>query len=330
MKNKIRELKHKILSGQDINLEEALEVINIEEENKEALEELFIGANEIRKKFNGDIVDLCTIMNVKSGRCSEDCKYCAQSIHYKTGIDEFSLLDEEEVLKEAKINEGEGANKFSLVSSGRGIINESEFEKLLKIYKRLKKETKLHLCASHGIITYDQAVKLKEAGVEMYHHNIESCENFYKNICSTHSYEDRINTIKNVKKAGLKICSGGILGLGESREERVKMAFELKELGVNSIPLNILTPIKGTPFESNEKENPIELIKTMAVFRYINPKIVIRYAGGRMQLKENQRLGLKAGINGALTGNFLTTIGSTIESDKKMIESENLKIIENI
>lgn len=326
MKEFIIKIKEKILNGGRITFEEALKVINIDENHIETLEVLFQGANEIRKNFSGNKVDLCTIMNGKSGKCSEDCKYCAQSAHYNTGIQEYKLLEYEEILDRALEVQNQGAHRFSIVTSGRGISSEDELDKLVEIYSRLRKDTTLNLCASHGIVSYEQLKKLKEAGVSMYHHNIETSSSNYSNICTTHTYEDRINTVKNVQKVGMGICCGGIIGMGESLEDRVKMAFEIKELGIKSIPINVLTPIKGTPCESIKILSPLEILKTMSMFRYIIPDAYIRYAGGRMALKDKQALGFRAGVNAALVGNYLTSIGSKIEDDKKMISCLGLEI----
>ena len=326
MIKKILSLKNKILEGYDISFDEALELIKINHLNdNETLETLIDSANEIRKTFNGDNLDLCTILNVKNGNCSEDCKYCAQSSHYKTNIIAYPFLKEEEIIKKAKEVEDKGAHKFSMVSSGKGPSN-SDIEKICSIYKNLRDNTNISLCGSFGILKEGQAEKLKKAGVTMYHHNLESSKEFYSSLCSTHTFKDRVNTIKLIKKAGLKVCSGGILGMGETPIDRINLAFELKKLDVDSVPVNILTPIKGTPYENNEPLNKMEIIKTIAVFRFILPKAQIRYAGGRMQLEELQELGLKAGVNAMLTGDFLTTTGSNIEKDKKLAEKMEFSI----
>lgn len=325
MKELILKVTDKVLNGEDITYEEALKLIGINDNNIEILEFLFQGANEIREKFMGKKVDLCTIMNVKSGMCSEDCKFCAQSFYYNTDIDEYDLLDYDEILRRAKEMEKAGAHRFSLVTSGKGIKG-GEFDKIVDIYKRLSKDTGLKLCASHGVISYEQALKLKEAGVSMYHHNIETSREYYGKICTTHTYDERIETIKNVVNAGMDICCGGIIGMGESLEDRIKMAFEIKGLGVKSIPINVLNPIKGTPLEDREILSPFEILKTMAVYRYIIPDSYIRYAGGRMAIKDKQNIGFRAGVNAALVGNYLTTIGSDISKDKEMILCEGLEI----
>ena len=323
MRNFIKNIKEEILQGKEIDFETAEKLISISNDDKETLDILFSSANEIREKFCGKRFDLCTIINAKSGKCSENCKYCAQSSHFKTNVEVYPLVSADYALNEAKKVEEEGAHRFSLVTSGRGLhINSGELLELENIYKVLKEKTNLMLCASHGICDQETLTKLREAGVTTYHHNLETSREFYPNICSSHTFEDRINTINAAKKAGLKICSGGIFGLGETQIDRIKMAFELRNVGVDSIPINILTPILGTPLENMKEIPPIELIKTMAVYRFIFPKTYLRYAGGRVKLGELQALGIKAGINSALTGNFLTTTGNTIESDKKMIEGE--------
>jgi biotin synthase len=318
-------VKEKVLKRKCIDFDEALKLIRTDEADQEALKALFEGANEIREKFAGKKVDLCAIVNGKSGRCSENCKYCAQSAHYKTNIKEYGLISYEKVLEKSLEAEKEGVNRFSIVTSGRG-VSEEELEVLAGIYERLGKETKLKLCASHGIISYEQAKRLKKAGVATYHHNLETSRNNYPNICTTHTYEDRIVTIKNAQEAGIDICCGGIIGMGETLEDRVSMAFEIKALGVMSVPVNVLNPIKGTPYEGLEVLSPVEILKTMAVFRFIMPKAYIRYAGGRIALGDAQIKGFQAGVNAALVGNFLTTVGNSIEKDKQMIQQAGLEV----
>ncbi len=316
----IKELEDRVLKGYKISFDEAMQLVSSEE-----YEELFAAANKIREKFRNNKVDLCTIMNAKSGKCSENCKFCAQSAHYSTEASVYALKSEEEIIKEAKENESCGAHRFSLVTSGKA-INEEDFEKIVNIYKRLKKETNLKLCASLGCITYLQAVQLKKAGVEKYHHNVETSSSFYNEICSTHSYEDRISTIRNILDAGLDMCCGGIIGMGESMEDRIKMAFEIKELGIKSVPINILNPVKGTPLENSEIIDSLEALKIFSVYRFILPDASIRYAGGRTSLGEYQSKGLKAGVDGVLVGNYLTTVGNKILDDIKMIKEEGLEV----
>ncbi len=325
IKRLVAEVVKRILNGGEINYDEALTFISIDENDKESLEALFDGANKIREKFVGKKVDLCTIMNTKSGKCSEDCKFCAQSVHYNTGVQEYELLDYEKILERAKEMEEAGAHRFSLVTSGRGMQG-TEFNNIVEIYRRLNEDTNLKLCASHGIISLEQALELKEAGVTMYHHNLETSRDYYREICTTHTYEDRLDTIKNIVDSGLELCCGGIIGMGENREQRAQMALEIKGLGVKSVPLNILSPVKGTPMENLEILSPTEILKTMALYRYMIPDCYVRYAGGRIALKELQRKGFRAGVNAALVGNYLTTVGNNIAEDKEMIMCEGFEI----
>lgn len=321
MKNFILDLKEKVLNGYIINREEAMQLAMISNEDEEVLNVLFDTANELREHFCGDYFDLCTIMNAKSGQCSEDCKYCAQSSHFKTGVEVFGLIKKEAALEEARRNESEGAHRFSLVTSGRGLKgNEIELLNLQNIYKYVKQNTdKLELCASHGICTKEALQKLKDAGVVTYHHNLESSRRFYGEICTSHTYDDRVNTIKNAQAVGLDVCSGGIFGMGETMEDRIDMAMDLRELNIYSIPINVLTPIKGTPLENVTPITPVEVIKTIAIYRFMMPKSYIRYGAGRIRLGEYSLKGYRAGVNATLTGNFLTTTGTTINEDTKMI-----------
>lgn len=327
MKEFIKKLKDKVLNREKIEYDDAIKLSSISIDDNEVLEELCNSANEIREKFCGNIFDLCTITNAKSGKCSEDCKYCAQSAHFKTGAEVYPLISKEKALDEAKKVEVEGANRYSLVTSGRGLNGESEeSDRLAEIYSYLQKNTNLSLCASHGISDKKALEKLFKAGIKTYHHNLESSREFYGTICTTHTYDERIKTIKLAQEVGLQVCSGGIWGLGESEEDRIKMAFELQKLGVFSIPINILMPIPGTPLENNKPLEPREILKMIAIYRFILPEAYLRYAGGRIKLGELQEKGIKSGINSALTGNFLTTTGTTIESDKAMVRRNGYEI----
>lgn len=301
-----------------------MDLLKINDQDPE-LKDLYEAANEIRQHFQGDAFDLCTIMNIKSGKCSEDCRFCAQSIHFETPAESFPLVDTDAILERAKEMEREGVHRFSLVSSGRG-VDPNDFEKLLEIYSRIHKETSLKICASHGIINYEQALQLKEAGVLRYHHNLETSREYYASICTTHSFEERIQTLSACMKAGMEVCSGGILGLGENLEDRLSMAFELKELGVDSIPINILNPIPGTPLEGNVPLTEETILKTIAVYRFIHPKVHLRYAGGRNVLGHAFEKGYQAGINGVLTGNLLTTTGKNIREDKAIVLKNNFTV----
>ncbi|WP_291570578.1 biotin synthase BioB [Clostridium sp. UBA4548] len=326
MKDFIKEMEKKTLAGNFITFEETMKLAGLEE--KEHILELCNCANNIRQTFMGKEVDLCTIMNAKSGHCTEDCKFCAQSAHYKTNAAVYDLVSKDAALKLARENESEGVNRFSLVTSGRGVTGE-EFQKVIQIYKDLNKEIKIDLCASLGILDYEELIKLKEAGVTMYHHNLETCREYYKEICTTHSYDERIDTINVAKKAGMEICSGGIIGMGETLEHRVKLAFQLRELQVNSIPINVLNPVQGTPLGNEERLSQEEILKTIAIFRFVNPKALIRLAGGRNLIDEYGKNCFNAGANATITGNYLTTSGNKICDDKKLIDELNLEVRKN-
>ncbi|AJA46723.1 biotin synthase [Clostridium pasteurianum DSM 525 = ATCC 6013] len=321
MDNIISKLEKKINEGQLINYEEALELAKTED-----FKELITAADRIRDKFNGKVVDICSIMNAKSGKCTEDCKYCAQSAHYKTNVQEYDLVGEEEAVKLAKENESCGVNRFSLVTSGRALTGE-EFKRAIKIYSTLRDEVKMDLCASLGIITEEQLEELKGTGITMYHHNLETSRDYYGKICTTHSYEERIETIEAAKKAGLRVCSGGIIGMGETIEDRIKMAMELQKLQVYSIPVNVLNPVKGTPLEDAKSLTDEEILRTIAVFRFINPKSQIRLAGGRSLIAKEGQDCLRAGANATISGNYLTTVGNKIEDDIKMIKEVGMEVV---
>ena len=317
----ISNLKEGIINkGMQITREDALKLYS------ESSQELFEAADEIRSKLCGKAVDLCSIINGKSGLCSENCKYCAQSKHYCTGVEEYPLLPYENIKEEALVNQNGGVNRFSIVTSGRA-LGGRDLDKVIEYYKKLNNECTIELCASHGILDKDALMRLKEAGVKRYHHNIESSRNYYGKICTSHSFDDRINTIKNAQEVGMEVCSGGIIGMGESREDRVDMAIELRNLGISSIPVNILSPIKGTPLENIEQISEEEILRTISVFRFINPKSDIRLAGGRIKLEKNGYFAFKSGANATITGNLLTTSGNGIADDREMITGLGFKLI---
>lgn len=326
MRGFIKSLEEKVSVGQVISFEEAMKLAYLEV--KEDIEELCNSANNVRELFCGNEVDLCSIMNAKSGRCTEDCKFCAQSSYYKTNVEVYELVSKEAALSLARENENEGVNRFSLVTSGRGTTG-SDFEKILDLYEELNKEIKIDLCASLGILGYDQLLKLKEKGITMYHHNLETSREYYEKICTTHSYDERIDTINAAIRAGMLVCSGGIIGLGESFEDRIKLAFQLRDLGVKSIPVNVLNPIKGTPLENSESLSQVEILKTIAIFRLVNPKALIRLAGGRNLMNEFGKNCFMAGANATITGNYLTTSGNKICDDKKMVSDLLLEVRKN-
>ncbi len=315
----IQELYEKVCRNQQITKEEAYALGQINIENNEALEQLFTLANQIRQEKAGASADLCTIMNVKSGKCSEDCSFCAQSAHHKTNVETYSLVNEEAIIQRAKEMEAAGVHRFSLVSSG-GHLDEEDLVYLEKIYKRIADETNLKICASHGMLSQDAANRLKEAGVSRYHHNLETSRERYTQICTTHTFDDRIETTKRAMDAGMSVCSGGIFGMGETTAQRIDMAFDILATNACSVPVNILNPIPGTPMELAELPDPREILKVIAIYRFIFPEKVIRYAGGRALLGQYMEQGFTAGVNGALTGDFLTTTGTNIATDQEMLE----------
>lgn len=321
MKNIILEIEEKIYSDEDITFNEAITLFQSSYDKN--LNNLLDAANRIRNKFNGNIVDLCSIMNAKSGRCSEDCKFCAQSEHYNTNIKKYNMINMSDALNLAKENKEHGINRFSLVTSGKALTS-NDFEKALEIYKEINKRVNINLCASLGILSYNQLLQLKNVGVTMYHHNLETSREYYNKICTTHSYDERIETINNAKKAGLMVCSGGIIGMGETITDRIKLAFELKSLQIQSIPINILNPVKGTPLEYTKRLEQNDILKTIAIFRFINPKASIRLAGGRNLIDNFGKGCFRAGANATISGNYLTTSGNKINDDIEMIKSLGL------
>lgn len=311
--NKCEQIADEIIEGRRLKRGEDVSFLFEEE-----LEKLCQGADKIRAYFCGEEIDLCTIVNGRGGQCSENCKFCAQSSHYHTESEIHTFLSPEKIVIDAKANEKEGVRRYSIVTAGR-TLDGMDLEKAEEAYQRLAKETKLHLCASHGLLEEEVFKRLKEAGVERYHANIETSRRNFPNICTTHTFEDKITCILRAKKAGLSVCSGGILGMGETWEDRLDMAFVLSEMEVDSIPLNILIPIKGTPLENRKKLAREEILRCIALFRYINPMADIRLAGGRILLEDSGKEAFLSGVNAAITGNMLTTSGNTIREDKKMI-----------
>lgn len=285
------------------------------------LKELCEGADRIREYFIGDKVDLCSIINGRSGRCPEDCKYCAQSAHNQTSCEIYDFLPEEKIVEACKLNESEGVDRFSIVTSGRSLSGE-EFEKAVHAYETMHAECRIDLCASMGFLNAEQLHRLHEAGVTSYHHNIETSKRNFPNICTTHAYEQKLETLKLVKKEGMCACSGGIIGMGETWEDRLDMAVSLAELGIDSIPINALMPIEGTPLENQPRLTEDEILRTIAFFRYINPEANIRLAAGRALLTNDGEIAFQSGASATITGNMLTTVAcATIRSDKQMLEN---------
>ncbi|MDO5713137.1 MAG: biotin synthase BioB [Tissierellia bacterium] len=311
----MKRLKEKILEGYGITKEEAMELWTV------PLEELKSYANDIREFYCGSSFDICTIINAKSGKCSEDCKFCAQSIHYSQSILTYPLLDEDKIITDAKKQEGQGIRRYSLVTSGRK-LSKSDLQSVVQIVKRLRDETSLNICVSFGLLTEEEFRQLKEAGVSRVHNNLEASKNYFSKICTTHSFEDKMKAISNAMNAGLDICSGGIIGMGETLKDRVDLAFALKDLNINSVPINVLNPIPGTPFGDLDPLPYEEILRTISIFRFILPDRFLRLAGGRALFPDKGREALRSGINAFISGDMLTTAGISTKDDLKMIEEE--------
>lgn len=312
----ILELADEIISGRRITRADDLSIFASCD-----TEDLIKGADKIREALVGDRVDLCAIINGRSGKCPEDCKYCAQSAFNHTNCDVFDFISEEEIVAACKLHEEEGVDRFSIVTAGRSLTGE-EFEKAVHAYETMKEQCgNIDLCASMGFLTKEQLIRLRDAGVTSYHHNIETSRRNFPNICTTHTFDMKIETLKIVKEIGMCACSGGILGMGETWADRLDMALTLAELDVQSIPLNVLMPIKGTPLEDMETMTEQEMLRAVAMFRYINPTANIRLAAGRATMREDGKYAFSAGASASITGNMLTTVAkATIQSDRKMLQ----------
>lgn len=315
----IKNIYKQVLEGYNISKEEAYKLIDYD------VEVLRNYAKSIREQLCGNVFDLCSIINGKSGACSENCKYCAQSAHYSTRVETYPLLDAEVFIKDAKEHKAEGVLRYSIVTSGKR-LSKKEVEDVAKIYKRMREECEIKLCASHGLLDEEDFTKLKEAGIVRYHNNLETSRNYFASICTTHTYEDKIKTIKAAQRVGLEVCSGGLFGIGETMEDRIDMAFELREMGVTSIPINVLVPIPGTPMEKMLPITEEEVLKSITIYRFIHPTAFIRLAGGRMYLTDNGRLAFEGGANATITGNLLTTCGNTIQDDLKMLKTLGFEV----
>ena len=294
-------LEEKIAAGYRLGYDEALELMRTTSPG-----ELYELAYRLRTRYQGKRIDTCSIMNARSGRCSEDCKWCAQSKFHKTDIDVYPLVGETEAVQEAAHNASKGVGRFSLVTSGR-TLTDAETDRVCAIYRRIGREVPIRLCASLGLLTREQLVKLRESGVEHYHCNMETAPSYFSKLCSTHTPEEKIRTIEWAKEAGLKICSGGIIGMGESAEQRIEFAVTLQKIGAVSIPVNVLNPIPGTPLADVAPLTDTEVLVTMAMMRIINPEANIRLAGGRNMIKHLEEKALYCGISASIVGDLLTT-----------------------
>lgn len=282
----------------------------------------------ISSKYVSDNVEFCSLINARNGKCSQNCKYCAQSSHYCTNIESYPLVDIDEVKKVAQEAKSHLASRFAIVTSGK-TPDESDFDKMLEMIKEVNKIDGLKSCASIGILNEEQAQRLSQVGLKRFHHNINTSKSYYPEVCTTHSWDDRLNTCKLVKKYGMELCCGVILGMGESVEQRVEMALELAEIQPDSIPINILMPIPETPFENYfDKIDEENILRTLAIFKIANPKSVLRFCGGRMRLsEENQEKALKTCVEGIMVGNYLTTVGKAPQEDIETVSKLGKTII---
>lgn len=311
---------HKVLAGGSITFEEAEWLLATDD-----VMALADCANTITRTFNGDTVDVEALINAKSGRCPEDCSFCAQSSFYDTGITKYPLLPKEVLVENAKKAKDAGATSFCLVCAYRD-PPEKDFQQICETITEIRSKVDMEVNVSLGFMTPARARKLRELGVKRYNHNLEAAETYFSRICKTHDFADRVNTAKIVKQAGLELCSGGIIGMGESKKERLELAFSLASLHPDEVPINILIGREGTPMGGFQPIDPLEAIKTIAVWRFIMPKTILKIAGGReVHLKDKERLALKAGANGIITGGYLTTGGNAPNKDIAMIKEIGLK-----
>lgn len=317
----ITHYEEKVLAGNRLSREEALELSSV---SGNEIYSLFHGANRIRNHFRGDKVDLCAIINAKSGGCSEDCAYCAQSSYNRSDVRKYSFLDTSIILDKAAEARRGGAKRFCIVTSGKKATR-ADLSIITGIIPEIR-ALGLLPCATLGLLSEEEILLLKDAGLERYHHNLEASEEFFSRVCTTHTYAEKLKTIRGALSAGISLCSGGIFGMGETWEDRIDMALALRDLNPDSIPINFLMPIEGTRLENQRLLEPLEALKIVSVFRFLLFEKEIRVCGGRVQtLGELNSSLLHAGADGLLTGNYLTTLGRTYEDDLQLIEQSGLR-----
>ncbi|MBU0629640.1 MAG: biotin synthase BioB [Candidatus Margulisbacteria bacterium] len=319
-------LANRLIGGEKLAPAEGLELISTPDEQTFAL---LSAANQLRHHFKGNKVRLCAIVNAKSGRCSENCSFCAQSGHYQTGAEVYPLQPAEDISATARKAEKEQqATCFSIVTSGRGVNTEKDIYEISGALKKISNTTRMNRCVSLGILDRPTIRQLKAAGLKKLHHNLESAESYFSNVCTTHTFAERVATIKNAKAEGVAVCAGGIFNLGESLEQRVELAMTLRELEVDSVPINILNPVAGTPAAAKHRPiTPLEVLRLIATYRFIMPNKDIGLFGGREKsLGTLQPLMFIAGANVTLVGNYLTTTGQSAEQDLAMIKALGLEI----
>ncbi len=321
--DRIDSLTKRLLAGGEISVAEGQWLIRLPDEYLSAL---MAGADRLRRHFRGDQIEVCAIGNVRSGNCSENCRFCAQSGHYRTEAPVHGYLPTEEVLEQARQARQWGVADFGIVSKGWGVRSDKERRQLREYLAALEQGTDVGRCASLGALDEATARELKAMGLENYHHNLETAESFFDQVCTTHTYQENIDTIEAARAAGLRVCAGGILGMGESLDQRIELADALRRLEVESVPLNFLNPIPGTPMGDREPMAPLEILQTIAVFRYMLPRAEIRVAGGRRFLRDLQAMIFFAGASGVMIGNYLTTPGRAVEDDLQMLRDLRLQV----
>ena len=318
-------LYEKSLTGGGLRKDELLPLVNIP---LSYIPLMVYYASKVKEKFFGTGLEFCSIINAKSGACSQDCKFCAQSRFYNTNVPVYNFVSKEELIKGAELAVEWGSKHYSIVLSGKSATNR-EIERMVEIAGEIKKKfPRLKLCFSAGTLKKEQINKLKEAGFDRLHHNLETSERFYPNIVTTHSWNERFQTLKRAKEVGIETCSGGLFGMGETWEDRIDLALTLSVLRVNSIPLNFLIPIKGTPLEDNKLLTAREALIIIAIFRFANPDSEIRLAGGRERILGDYLGMVNFMVNAHMVGGYLTRAGRDPKEDKKMVESMEFKFLQ--
>jgi biotin synthase len=320
---RIDAILQRLLSGGETSAEEGVWLLSLDDTY---LPWLMAAADRLRKTYRGDEVEVCAISNVRSGNCSENCSFCAQSGHHPTAAPVYNYISEDQLVAQARRAREWGASDFGVVSKGWGVRGKKEHAQLRNYFEAMSHASDIGRCASLGVLDPETAGQLRGYGLENYHHNLETAESYFDKVCSTHTYQENIDTIRVARDAGLRVCSGGILGMGESNEQRIELAVTLRELGVDSVPLNFLNPQPGTPFGHLQPLQPMEILKCIAVFRFMLPKAEIRIAGGRAFLGDMQSMIFMAGASGVMIGDYLTTKGRKVEDDLRMIDALKLKI----